>query len=172
MDAFGRTDLSGTSKKLLLRLRTKELTLQEFLRECAYWVLKDGFDELMPYSLPTAPDTEAFREYENLPFDRKSKLDSQFFFRNPEILDYYGQVKSVKWRNKYYLDWLQEIKRYLPIDDELSIRRIDGRVLDFQAFFDENPIIVQKVKSTFQAKQVTHHRTTVDRIGESVAGSY
>jgi len=166
--AYGNTALSETSKNLLHRLRAKELTLQKFLRECAYWALRDGFDELSPLPLPTAPETEAFAEYENLsPFD-KMKLDNQFFQRNPEINLYYGQVSFIKWRNKSILDWLEEIKNYLPLEDEIYIRRIDERRLDFKAFFDDNPIIVEKIRFTFRAKEIKPQKKSYYSAGEII----
>lgn len=154
MDTFGNTVFSGTSNKLVDRLIAKEITHDEFMRECAYWALKDGFDDLRPYPLPSAPTTEAFREYDGLPPERQLKVAGEFFLKNPEINEYFNRANSIKWKNKYILDWLKEIRAYIPAEDELSRRKIDNRIIDFIAFFDDNPLIVEKIKNTFQAKEI------------------
>ena len=170
METFGRTDLSSTSTQVLNRLRAKEITLPGFLTECAFWAVRDGFEELAPHPLPTVPTTEAFNEYINLPFAQRERLDGTFFLNHPEVNGYYQQVNSVKWRNKFILDWLKDLKGYLPVDDEIYLRKIDNRILEFDAFFDENPIIVQKIKSVFQAKE--YRRKSPMSIGEAIAETY
>jgi len=46
---------SERSKTLLKQLKEKEITLEEFLKECAYWAVAEGFDELKPKMFPTRP---------------------------------------------------------------------------------------------------------------------
>jgi len=168
---FGETRFSGTSISLSDRLKAKELTLDEFLKECAYWALKDGFDELMPVQLPTRPTTNAFIEFEGLPELQKAKLDPDFFRKHYEIIEYYQQVNSITWRNKYTLDWLKEIKGYLPADDLMSLQKLDNPILEFRAWFDDNPVMIEKIKDTFQAKEVNPRRTPV-RMGEIIYNDF
>lgn len=131
MDVFGSVAFSGVAVSLNNRLDTKQITLQDFLRECAFWALKDGFDELRIYPFPTPPRTEAFNEYERLSPDRKKKVDPDVFRKNLEILAYYTQVKFVENRNKDTLKWLKDILSYLPEDDFVSRKKVEDRILEF-----------------------------------------
>jgi len=150
---FGNVLLSKTAVELLNKLRSKAITLEEFLRKCAYWAIRSGFDELMPLSLPTAPTTQAFVEYESLPPERKLKLDIDFFYKNPEINEYYRQVNMIAQRNKKILEWLKEIRDYLPKIEKIYLRKIDERIIEFQGWFDDNPVIVEKIKNIFEVKE-------------------
>lgn len=164
-------NFSGLSKNLLNRLQTKELTLPEFLRECAYWALKDGFDELAPLDFPTLPATPAFNEYNNLPPDRRAKLDAEFFHKNPEIISWGQQVCFVRNRNNANIHWLEEIKNYLPADDFLMLQKVDGRILEFKTFVDENPLMIEKIKNVFQAKVVNPKPRNYYTAGEAFSAS-
>lgn len=130
---FGDVRFPDTSKGLLKRLWSKELTQEAFLRECAYWALKDGFEELRPHPAPNKPYTQAFNEFEGLPPERKAKVDPEFFRKNEEILKYYQDYYSAKWTNQHTLDWLKEIRSYLPPEDNVSIARVDERIKEFNA---------------------------------------
>lgn len=152
MDTYGDTQYSETAKNLLTQHRQKKITLAEFLSECAFWALRNGFQELTPAPLPTPPNTAAWNEYQALTSLRKLKIESQFFSQNPEINEYYHQVSIIKQRNKHLLEWLREIRNYLPQEDEINLRKIDNRITEFLAWFDDNPIEVEKLKKTFQAK--------------------
>ena len=133
MDAtFGNIKLSGASKRLLTRLACGDLNIPSFLTECAFWSIKDGFDELVPHPLPTAPVTSpAYREYASLEPDQKRRLDAQFFLKNPEIIEYFAQRNSVIMRNKATLGWLKEMKGYLPEDDLVLQGKIDDKIMKF-----------------------------------------
>ena len=150
---FGEIHFSEISKNLLSRLRTRELAIGEFLRECAYWAIREGFDELMPLFLPTSPTTQAFMEYEAILPERRRRIDYDFFLKNPEINEYYQQVKFVCNRNQAIVEWLKEIRDYLLPDDFILLKKIDDRLLEFTAFFDDNSILVEKIKFIFQAKE-------------------
>ena len=143
---------STTAKNLLNQLIGKQISLDGFLRECAYWALREGFDELRPHPLPTPPDTNAFKEFEALPKQKRDNVDPVYFRNNPEILSYYTQVNFIKSRNAANLFWLKEIKSYLKNEDELLLGKIAARIMEFNAWFDDNPVIVEKIKKTFDAR--------------------
>jgi len=148
---FGNIHLSGTSKALLNKLQTKQITLDEFLRDCAFWAIKDGFDELEVLQEPTPPNTQAFREYDNLPLDRKQKVDTSFFVKNEEINKYYQQVNWVRQRNSGRLVWLKEIIKYLPQDDIILRQKVESRIFEFQAVQDKLSAEADKIKEVFNA---------------------
>lgn len=145
--------LSQTSLTLLTRLRSKELTIEQFLRECAYWAIKEGFDEIQPLHYPTPPNTQAFYDYQALPPFRKVKVEQTFFDKYPEILEYYRQCFWVKHRNKTHLDWLKEIQTYILEDDTLTLQKIDDRIFEFDAWFDGLTEEAEKIKKIFEGKE-------------------
>ena len=146
--------LPATAKNLLHRLRdTKELTLPQFLQECAYWALKDGFDELRPRQFPQMPDKAI--ELENMPLPARLKLDYyKLYAEFPQIKEYYEQRIFIINYNKGVFEWLKEIKLYIPQDDELSHRKINERIFEFKAFGDELSLTAEKVKEIFEAQEV------------------
>ena len=154
MDIFGNMKYPQTAKRLLNQLNIKELTLKDFLMECAYWALKDGFDELYPKPYPTPPNTEAFREYESLSLERKLKVNYDFFYKHPEINEYYQQKNFIKNHNNATLLWLKELQGYVPEGDSPSHQKIKNRILEFQAFLDDISPSVEKAKEVFDGSIV------------------
>ena len=153
MDAFGNVAFSGTAKTLLARLSCGDLTEPQFLQECAYWAVKDGFDELRVKSYPTMPNTQAFREYENLPPQSRLKVDGRFFLQNPEIINYYTQRNFVRHMNKATYDWLKEIRRNLPDTDIITKEKIDARLREFTLWLNDENETVEKVKAIFAGEE-------------------
>jgi hypothetical protein len=153
MEAFGNLNFSGVAKNLLAKLKAKDISLDEFLRECAYWAFKDGFDDLRVRPLPSRPRTQAFNEYENLTPDKKLKVDPQFFIKNPEINEYYSQASLVKNYNRANYDWLKKLKSYLPKEDEACLLKINTRLQDFINFFNEENDFAERAKEVFSAEE-------------------
>jgi hypothetical protein len=168
MDDYKNKKLSFASKNIYNHLQAKQLTFADFMRECAFWAIKDGFDELRPYPLPSKPNTQAFMDFELLSPERKAKVDPGFFRINYEIMDYYRQAFYICQRNQANLDWLKEIKSYLSPEDTIMISKVDNRILEFNAFFDDNPVAVQKIKNTFQAKEVKPRKKPYQTFGEVI----
>jgi hypothetical protein len=129
------TALSATSLSLLGRLRAKTLSIENFMRECAFWALRDGFDELRPKPYPTRPVRAT--ELENMPLNQRLKLDyDKFYAEFPQIREYYEQRLYIRNWNKAALEWLNEIKRHIPEEDIISHKRIVERILEFRAMED------------------------------------
>ena len=144
--------LSGTSVILLNKLQSKQITLTEFLRECAYWALRSGFDELHPKPYPTKPQKAL--ELEQMSLKQRLVLNYQRIYIDfPEVENYYKQRWSVKIWNKAIFEWLEEIKGYIPQEDELSHRRIDERIEEFRAFEDGLSLEAERLKETFDAEE-------------------
>lgn len=158
-NAFGNLTLSGTGKTLLNKLRAKEITFAEFMQECAYWTIKDGFDELRALPLPTAPGTQAFKDYENLLPAQKAKLDPIYFSKNPEINEYYRQVFMVKKHNIDVLNWLKEISAHIPKEDTITQQVIETKLLNLNVWFEDNSTIVEKTKEIFDAEEIPDNYT-------------
>jgi len=127
--------LVKTGKDLLRRLDSKGLTFSEFMRECAYWALKDGFDELRPKPYPTKPQQVV--EYEALDKYAREKYDWQKLRENRpqdyEVMQkYFEQRLAVKNENKAILERLETIKTNLLPDDVLNQARVQQRIYDFE----------------------------------------
>jgi len=138
----------GKGAALLNKLQTNE----EFARECAYWALREGFDELRPHFYPTKPDKVI--EYESWPLFRRARLKESFYNDYPEINSYYQQRFLIYWKNKATLEWLKEILRYIPPTDTLAVRRLDDRILEIQAWFNDESPEVNKVIEIFDGREV------------------
>ena len=146
---YGNVNLSGTAKALLQKLRGGDLTMAEFLRECAYWTLKDGFDEIRVKPFPSKPNSEAFKDFYMLPYVRRLKVDPVTFLRNPEILSYFEQVRRVRDMNKSCFEWLKEIRGYIPVEDAVCMDKINSRIQDFQDCIDQENDMVESAKRNF-----------------------
>jgi len=131
MDIFD-TDIRfpQTALSLLKRLQTKQLTFQEFMTECAYWTLKDGFNSLMPYRLPQKP--QSVIDLELMPREKRARLDDKYYRERPEIMKYVDVVFVLRNKNKANFDWLLQIKKYIPTNDIESHKKLDARILMFQ----------------------------------------
>lgn len=133
------TGLSSISLNLFGRLRVKKLTIEEFMRECAFWALRDGFDELQPKIDPTRP--QKVIELETMPLHQRLKLDyNKFYAEFPQVAEYYKQKLYIKNWNKAMLEWLNEIKKYIPEEDDVNQRKIMERILEFQAVEDNREL--------------------------------
>jgi len=143
---------SSTSVILLNSLQTKQITLEEFSRDCAYWALQEGFDDLRPRPLPSRPNTPAFNEYEMLPPLKKLKVDFQFFTRNTEINEYYAQANMIRAKNKAVYLWLKEIRGYLPQEDDPLRAKIDTRLQEFDNWLNAENDLVDKAREVFEGE--------------------
>lgn len=123
-----------TALSLLNRFKKRELTFQEFMAECAYWALKDGFSSLKPFHYPAKP--QKVIELQLIPKEKRSRLTSQYYHDNPEIMQYIDVVFVLRHKNKANFEWLQKIKQYIPEGDLESHNKIDARILEFQAAMD------------------------------------
>ena len=125
--------LPETGKMLLLKLERKEITLIEFLTECAYWVLKDGFDELIPKQLPYKPQ-EVIELDNKTPAQRATMNWNAILLDHPRIKQYYDTCHYSKIANWSNFMWLKEILSYIPIEDTLSREQIKNRISEFKTF--------------------------------------
>lgn len=124
--------LPATAKDLLRRLKDKELTLDQFLSECAYWVLKDGFNQLFPKVSPEKP-SEA-NELENMPEHEQNKFNYlDYFNKNPKVRDYYEKKAESKNWNRGTEEWLEDMFKYIPEEDFVSRGKIRNRILEFRS---------------------------------------
>jgi len=151
---FNEVRFSGKAKDLLAQLRSKQITLGDFLNECAYWALKDGWDELIPRPYPTPPHTQAFLEYQALPPVRRQKVAPEFFTKNFEINAYYEQKLRIDNVNRAALFWLKELKEYIPQEDYLSYQKIEARILEFSIWQEQGNAEVDRIKHIFDGQDV------------------
>jgi hypothetical protein len=126
-------ELPAQSKRLLSSLKNREMTLDEFMVECAYWALKDGFDNLRPKPLPTK--TAKVVEIEGFDIDTKAKFDyAKCYEKFPEVKKYYADRLTITNKNKADLEWLEQILRYIPERDEQAREQVEQRILKFKYF--------------------------------------
>lgn len=117
------------SNMLLKQLRIKEITLKEFLMQCAYWGMKT-LDDIYSKSLPTRP--LGVVEYEQLSYSKRNRLPQEYYEDNPEVMKYYEDKDRVLRSNKDNLYWLKEWKKYIPESDVKSHEKLDKKILNFK----------------------------------------
>ena len=120
---------SHTANMLLRQLRTKEITLKEYLIQCAYWGVKT-MDDLYFRSLPSRP-MEVI-EYEQLPYYKRNKLTQAYYEDNPGVMKYYEDKEMIVRNNKDSLHWLKIYKGYIPESDVKTHEKLDKKILDFK----------------------------------------
>jgi len=120
---------SHTANMLLKQLRTKEITLDEFLMQSAYWGVKTLGDVYFK-SLPSKP--LGVIEYEQLSYSKRSRLTKEYYEDNPEILRYYEDKDRILRSNKDNLWRLETYKKYIPESDVKNHEKLDKEILNFR----------------------------------------
>lgn len=118
-----------TANMLLKQLRTKEITLKEYLMQCAYWGRKT-LDDVYFRSLPTKPLKVV--EYEQLSNYKRQRLTQEFFVDNPRVMRYYDERDKVIRMNKTNLINLKTYKKYIPESNVKNHERLDKAINDFK----------------------------------------
>jgi len=103
---------SHIANMLLKQLRTKEITLEEFSMQCAYWGVRT-LDDIYFRHLPSKP--LEVTEYEQLSNYKRQKLTQEFYVDNPGIMRYYDERRRVERINKTNLLSMETYKKYIPI---------------------------------------------------------
>jgi hypothetical protein len=122
--------------RLIAKLYAGAITKDEFLRECTYFTLRCGFDELKPHQMPTKPI--ALRKFEELP-EREKKKAREITFDEPEVRNYLAQKNAVIRRNSSNLKWLKEnLSRLESYGDPHYSEMVRTRIQDFEEWNLEN----------------------------------
>lgn len=120
---------SHTANMLLRQLRTKEITLSEFLMQCAYWGVKT-LDDIYFRSLPSRPIEVV--EYEQLSYSKRDRLTWEYYKDNPGVLRYYEEKDRIIRINKTNFLNLKTYKEYIPESDVKNHEKLDKKILDFR----------------------------------------
>ncbi len=114
---------------MLKQLRTKEITLEEYLIQCAYWGLKT-LDDIYFKSSPHKP--LAVIEYEQLSYSKRDRLTKEYYKDNPGVMRYYEERDKVKRMNKVDLIHMEEYKEHIPESDIKAHEKLDKKINDFK----------------------------------------
>jgi hypothetical protein len=137
------SEIIEIKNSLLTKLEHKEITMAEFNKDCAYWLIK--CPKLNPLSLPTRP--QEMLEYDTwTPTEKKNT--SEKFWREPRVFAYLEQKQSIINKNKGMLYKLKEFKEYLPIEDTSTRAKYDEVINEY----DYMPDDVKQSLSTFGGK--------------------
>lgn len=118
-----------TANMLLKQLKTKEITLKEFLTSCAYWGLK-ALDDVYFKSLPSRPMEVV--EYENLSYSKRNRLTWEYYADNPGVDEYYEERDKIIRMNKTNLIHIKDYKEHIPESDVKAHKKLDKRINDFK----------------------------------------
>lgn len=120
---------------LLKGLFSGELSIRDFDKESAYWLI--SCDNLTPLPLPTRPPE--LLEYDTWSPQEK-KNTSEKFWRQERVFAYMNQKQSVLDRNKGMLDKLIEFKTYIPDGDIPTLAKYDRFIALYREFFNPSPL--------------------------------
>src|SRR3990167_356330 len=139
---------------LLTRLASKELTMEQFLYECALWGMETEcwIDiEVRQYPLPP----KEWQEYLDLPLYKRFKTPENFFHQLPikEYLYMKSKIYAENWADYF---WIKEYKTILPDNAEhLQYHtRLDEKLIEFGYFFRNSNAEKDKILDTFEAMEV------------------
>ncbi len=117
-------------RNLLNKLWDKKIDMAEFLKECTYFMLNSGFNELRPKPLPTRPPK--LIEYDNLSEERKEKISNDFWHQD-EIQAYIATKVKIRNENKSNELWLEEnLARLEQYGDTLNAQKVRMRLQEFK----------------------------------------
>ena len=103
---------------LLRKLRSKEITMEQFLRECYMWTV-EVIESFQFLKLPIKP--KVVEGYELLPDGVRSNLAKEYFNDHPQVLEYYRQVTSAKNINQALYNWLKDCMKLVDTAEARSI---------------------------------------------------
>jgi len=124
-------------KNLLKQLRNKEISIDEFNFECAYWLTQFISDcRFEPY--PDKPIE--IRQY----IDKKA-VNSKYevkdeFWRQGIIVRYIERYKEVYAKNMSNLFWLVFMKKHIPKEDTINQKRVSAILQIYKDYYDEEEI--------------------------------
>jgi hypothetical protein len=117
------------ARMMLKQLNRGEITLEEYLIQCAYWGVKT-LGDIYFKSLPSK--TLEIIEYEQISYFKRQKLSQGFFVDHPGIMRYYEERDRIILENSNSLLRLKEYKKYIPESDLKSHEKLDKAILDFK----------------------------------------
>jgi len=110
---------------LFRQLISKKINMDEFLKECTYWLLNSGLDDLRPKPLPSEPIE--YREYQQEKKHNRRVQMTEGFWKQPVIVSYIAQKERIinhnhtqKNRIKEHLKRLEE---YGDVSNADKLRR-------------------------------------------------
>jgi len=117
-DLHTNPQLPQIGKELLRKLYSKEITLTDFNKECAYWMTGDISTMYYKHDMTEKP--KALQEYEEkLQNDSTYSLPSTFWNR-ADIREYSLRSAHAKNENHANWFWLHFIKKYIPLEDKIN----------------------------------------------------
>lgn len=116
-------------KNLLAKLRKRELTMEEFEKETAYFALECGFDELHFMDFPEKP--AELRAFSALGEKQKKEVNEDFW--RQEIVIYYFKKwhETLAW-NRGTRSWINELlRRFKKYEDHINVNRVEERLQEW-----------------------------------------
>ncbi len=119
-------ELSKISNNLLKKLTTKQLTLPEFLLECAYWYMDVTFNSISWKPNPTK--TAGVRDFEKLSYKQRERLSDQYFEDNWQIDQYYESLYQIKRINVGNFNMMILVYRNIPEGDTINRGKLKEKI--------------------------------------------
>ena len=123
-------DNSSRKNKLYAQLQSKEITIEQFMLQCAYWAL-ENIEEYSPLQEPMMP--QKMMQYNNMSDEGKRKLGVDFW-RDEEVYTYTTGLLQVQNTNRANLWWLKQWLQYIPEDDIVARDKIVAKIKEHSPF--------------------------------------
>jgi hypothetical protein len=121
MDVNVDVRLPRQGKALLARLQSKQITMEQFEQETAYWMM-DSLNGCRWVCYPLVP-TDLMEYYRRRKQDKRFSMGEEFWHQ-PHIRQYMdanSRIKAVNFANRYWLDYMQH---HIPQEDMESHKKI------------------------------------------------
>jgi len=137
------------ANQLLKKLNDKQLTLEDFEKEIAYWYITDFLEQCYYKPLPTKP--EAVKEFEQKHKSWKSEarkkgrdFDEDLFLETQmkrEVEYYYEEKDRIRNINASNYYWLKDLKKVISGEDVVSHQKLDIKINEFRQKLEEEELI-------------------------------
>ena len=137
------------AKELLDKLRTKQIPMNEFLSECAYWGVQ-YIDQYRMKPMPTKPQ-EVVEYWDRVKTNANYEARPEFW-RVPHIAAYVEQARKVDGENRGNRGKLRLILEGLPKEDNVSRGKVIAMIREYQSEYGVQ--IVEEVRQ-MDMEQIT-----------------
>ena len=113
-------DKDTRSTSLYTDLQKGRLNQEECQRKCFEWLLEDKYwIDLMPKDFPVK--TLNIVKHESIPEDERKNLHSNYFRKNPKVLEYYEEKDKIFYQNYYRLQTLEDNLKLCKTAEETTM---------------------------------------------------
>jgi hypothetical protein len=128
--------LPALGKELLRRVSSKEITMQDFNKECAYWMMGDISTMFYKGDIDKPSIISEYEEEKKR--DYKYQVSSEFWNKQ-EVREYLVHSRGIHSSNHANWYWLHFIKNHIPVADTIN----QGKIARAMASYKHDGYVVK-----------------------------